>query len=374
MFQITSVRLHQKLVTDLTLSDKQRSDGYSLAKQINKKCNRKTPYNKSERIFGSYEWGPVQTCIIWKIGSTLIRRLYMMKTSLEFRNITNPYDIYFGKVYPLKPTLSNDGLKIRFMFARDPYKRLVSGYVDKLLAPNPVYWRLIGIPAIIKTRLTPSTNSLRCGHDLTFSEYVRYVIMAMDPKQKAVIPDGHFDRMTSLCRPCSVKYDFVGKMESFAGDSLELVRHLKLSNETVDLLETEGSHFAWLDAIKDTAHQPFDQNFRKGYAKCISFHEALKRSWTKLQIRGLIGSHDFPLTQAGPTNNLTEEQFVQLAVEAREKSTLQERQSLKLKNFLELFSGVSNEELETIRTIYADDFNLFGYNDRPNTLFGSDPK
>lgn len=368
MFQITLVKLHQKLVTDFALS-KQRTDGYSLAKQIKNKCNKTTQYHTSERIFGSYEWGPVQTCIIWKIGSTLIRRLYMMKTLREFRNITNPYDISFNKGHPIKSTLSNDRVKTRFMFARDPYNRLISGYVDKLLAPNPIYWKIIGIPAIRKTRMTPSTDSLRCGHDLTFSEYVRYVIMAMDHSTNGVNPDGHFQKMTSLCKPCSVKYDFVGKMETFGTDSLELVRHLKLSNETVDLLESEGSHFAWLDAIKDTTNQPFDKAFRKLYANCISFHEALKRSWAKLQKRGLIGNQDFPLTQSEKINSLTKEQFVQLAVEARANSTHQERQSVKHKHFLEMFSTVSNEQLESIRTIYADDFNMFGYNDRPNTLF-----
>ncbi|XP_045210838.1 carbohydrate sulfotransferase 14-like [Mercenaria mercenaria] len=292
----------------------------------------------------------------------------MIKNLPEFEDIVNPYAIRFDKRYLPKQISKKNGVS-RFLFVRNPYNRLISGYVDKLLAPNPIYWKAIGVPAIRNTRQKPDLKSIQCGHDLQFHEYVEYVIKAMDPKQKGAKVDGHFDRMTTLCKPCGVNYEFVGKMESFAEDSLELARRLKLSNQTINLLEAEGGRLSWLDAVKDTAHQPFDKKFRKDYIHCISFYEALNRSWKKMQIRGIIGRQNFPLKES-QENTLTEEQFVRLAVEARDKSTSEERKQLQREHFLQMYSKVSKPEFEMIRRIYEADFRLFEYDDKPEILFG----
>ena len=55
------------------------------------------------------------------------------------------------------------------MFTREPYGKLLSGYVDKLFAPNPYFWKAIGRLIIRKFRKDPSPESLTCGHDVTFS-------------------------------------------------------------------------------------------------------------------------------------------------------------------------------------------------------------
>lgn len=297
----------------------------------------------------------------------------MIKRIPEFRNIINPYEIRFDRRYLPGPKISNGPNDTRFMFVRDPYNRLISGYVDKLLAPNPVFWKVIGVPAIRYSR-KPNTaqnkKSFQCGHDLTFKEYVSYVISTLAPKRgtKAHAPDGHFDRMTTLCKPCAVKYDFVGKMESFSVDAIELAHRLKISNQTIHFLESEGGKYAWLDAVKDSAHQPFDKNFVKEYKPCITFHEALQRSWKKMQTRGLIGKEAFPLSN-DKVANLTEEEFIQIAVRSREKSSSKERNDLKKNYFTEMFATISFSDLEMLRTIYAEDFRLFEYDDRPAVIF-----
>ena len=55
------------------------------------------------------------------------------------------------------------------MFTREPYSKLLSGYIDKLFAPNPYFWNVIGRFIIQKFRKYPSLRSLECGHDVTFT-------------------------------------------------------------------------------------------------------------------------------------------------------------------------------------------------------------
>ncbi|KAL4240810.1 hypothetical protein ACF0H5_001598 [Mactra antiquata] len=360
-------RNESTVVTQAVKSPKQ-TDGYNLAKRLQSKCHAGT-YRQQEVVFGSYFAVSTHTCIIWKIGTTYLKRLYMMKKLPEFRAIINPYDIRFDKRYLPGKKISNSPNDTRFMYVRDPYERLLSGYVDKLMAPNPVYWKIIGVPAIRMSRKSTHNSNLKsfkCGHDLTFKEYITYVIATFQSKKPN--PDGHFDRMTKLCNPCKVKYDFIGKMETFAEDSIELAKKLKVSSQTLNLLKSDGGKNAWLDAVKDSVHQPFDAEFKIGYKPCISFYEAILRSWRKMQVRGLIGKEDFPLKE-NQVANITENMFIEMAVKSREQSSSSERKTLKHNYLKEMFSTITIQDLEKIRKIYADDFNLFEYDDTPEVIF-----
>ncbi|GFO22691.1 carbohydrate sulfotransferase [Plakobranchus ocellatus] len=62
-----------------------------------------------------------------------------------------------------------------FLFVRDPFSRLFSDYVDKLLAPNPEFWDTWGLFALQKHRSDPSEKSQRCEHDVTFAKFLKFV-------------------------------------------------------------------------------------------------------------------------------------------------------------------------------------------------------
>ena len=285
----------------------------------------------------------------------------------------NLYDIPFDVIYshsgPSK--ISNRKGGERFLFVRDPYYRVYSGYIDKLLAPNPVFWKFVSIPAIKLLRKGATPESMRCGHDLTFKEYVDYIILMLkDTKPvllngKKLSPDGHFDHMHKMCKPCDVNYTFVGKMESFPEDSMELIEKIGL-NKTAQLLKENGADLAATDAIKDTVHQPFDKEFQKGLAKCITKQTALERAWLKLQARGLIGRKPLNISDA---DKLTHAEFVQMAFEARAESTSKERSELKKEMMNQMYDTITAEKLESLRTVYTVDFKLFEYDDRPDWLF-----
>ncbi|XP_052773961.1 uncharacterized protein LOC128212516 [Mya arenaria] len=356
------------------------SDGYNLATRIRDKCAGPASRNSSAKStarlslrqpqLGTYRSGGTELCIIWKVGTTFVKRLFMMQKLPKYNNLINPYDISFDE--DLQGQKLSIDASSRFMFVRDPYKRLVSAYVDKLLAPNPVYWKIISVKAIRLLRKNATKLSRQCGHDLTFREFIQYVILTLDANvlKTPARPDGHFLIQTDICGPCSIKYDFVGKMESFGVDSLELMRKMKLTNETIDLLKKNGSALAAEDAIKDSCHQPFDLGFKKDYLKCLSFYEALKRAWLKMQMRGLIGPEEMPLTEAQSTT-LTLEQFYQMAMQSRNACPSPDRNKMQRDHFLKFFATINAHEMEKIRLIYAQDFNLFEYDDRPSELFHS---
>ena len=357
-------------------TDKQEipSAGYKIAHRLTELCiaDDNSSYSlKFVRLNMVYQTtsGDLELCPIWKAGSTFLKRLFLMHNREEYKNRTTPFDISFRVGYePNQGFMTNIPEVKRFLFVRDPYKRLLSSYIDKLYAPNPVYWRIIGTRAIRQMRSEAGQKSLRCGHDLTFSEYVKYVILALTPGNTyKATPDIHFKQITTLCKPCQVKYDFVGKIETFRSDSFELMKQLNMS-ETIESLRDDMTELAADDALRDTLSQPFDEIFREGYKDCITFREALVRAWTKLQMRGLIGRQSLGLPDT-VAENITKEQFVDHARKARKMSTEDERKDLRKEYLLSFYATISDVDLNRLREVYAEDFRLFEYSERPNYIY-----
>ncbi|KAK3591311.1 hypothetical protein CHS0354_028418 [Potamilus streckersoni] len=357
----------------LNMSKKEREDaqteGYERARRMLKVCTNMSLQSRriEEVTLRKSSDNSVILCPIFKIGSTFWRRVFYMENAPHLKNTINPYAFPFdansyAKVYYIHhPTISQAMTKI--MFTRDPYARLLSFYVDKLLSPNPVYWKIVGRVAISSIREKSSAHSLQCGCDLTFAEFIKHVIKTFENKQAV---DPHFQSMHVLCNPCEMKYTMIGKMESFSTDALEVVSKLNLSS-TLEFLKMNGNSLAELDALLETVNQPY--LFQHKYLKCISVDEALKRSWRTLQIRGIIGKQQrFPVVM-GMGANTTQEEFKSLALAAREKSTLEERNQAKKEAFQELYRTVPLSNLEKIRRIYKEDFQLFDYDDMPSAIF-----
>ena len=95
----------------------------------------------------------------------------------------------------------------RFMFARDPYTRVWSAYVDKLLLPN--MWLSTG-REIVARRANASARSLDCGHDVTFREFVEYIVHQSETTGSGRL-NGHWRPIQYVCDPCQFKPHFVGQ-------------------------------------------------------------------------------------------------------------------------------------------------------------------
>ena len=100
----------------------------------------------------------------------------------------------------------------KFMFVREPFERLLSAYKDKFVFTRRVDRHLLenyGRKIIRNFRPNATQQALRTGDDVTFSEFIEYIL-------KEGIHEGlnwHWNTYEDQCRPCSVKYDFIGRFE-----------------------------------------------------------------------------------------------------------------------------------------------------------------
>lgn len=305
-------------------------------------------------------------CPIYKVGTTFWRRVFMIQREKKYSHLDNPYLIPFDKDYAgskflLKRDFSVQVYKV--MFTREPYNRLYSFFVDKLLAPNPYFWKSVGVEVAAFTRKVPrKVLKTFCGHDVTFTEFIKYVIHTLETRHNI---DPHWIEMEKNCRPCEMKYNFIGQMENFNEDSLQIIHKLGLE-KMASVLEKNGKDASVDDAIRDTLSQPF--TFRVKYKRCTSFKDALLRAWKKLQIRGLIGNSTLDgLLIDDKMTKLND--VISRALASRDSSTSRERLLMKNKNYIELWKSVDETDLHKLKELYSRDFELFGYNSMPPELF-----
>ena len=126
---------------------------------------------------------PVAYCEVPKVGCTFWKRvLRFINKDYDTPNITNPKQI--SRMYThmasfkntAKLSLTDDKnfqlfhkIPRKFMFTRDPYTRQWSAYLDKFFLPD--FWSAYGKTASMMFRKRPS-----CGDDVSFEEYLRYII------------------------------------------------------------------------------------------------------------------------------------------------------------------------------------------------------
>ena len=129
----------------------------------------------------------------------------------------------------------------KFVVVRHPFDRVVSAYRDKFVRRNRYtnhfhrkYGRLIvsryrDNQSSVRWRYLTSTNGRLVtpssasdevdnrGHDVTFVEFVRFLIDEA-PEVKRFKINPHWQPVAELCRPCIVNYDYVVRIESFQAE------------------------------------------------------------------------------------------------------------------------------------------------------------
>lgn len=245
---------------------------------------------------------------------------------------------------------------LKGVFVRDPFSRVFSAYIDKLLAPNPTYWRKWGKPAMELDKV--SLNHVQCGHRVTFSQFIRYI------NDQLYLLDNHVIPLVAQCDPCQDDYDIIGHMETFTSDLAYMTSLLNVTFQTNVSLSRETK----LDAIHDSVESPF--GWKDNILKCASTQEMGQRIWRKLQIRGLISSKiDYPFG-AQDLAKMSDSAFTQAAAAAHVKSTNKtELTRQKQQAFIEAFRTVSLSDIQRHVDIFEEDFDAFGYEKYPDAVF-----
>jgi hypothetical protein len=114
----------------------------------------------------------------------------------------------------------------RFCFVRNPYYRLFSAYKSKMLNYlDPQYQP-------VRDEIRSRWNyPIRDGHPsgmVAFRDFVTYIEEQADPDR-----DFHWRSQTAIVMPDIIKYNFIGRMESFAQDFEQVLRRLNASAELI---------------------------------------------------------------------------------------------------------------------------------------------
>ena len=356
------------------------SKGEALAKSLAIKCQGRPKMRRFSQAVTSNSGYNIMLCPMCKLASTFWTRFFRMLASYDNPKIETPYDIAIADAPPtqerltyMRDTFFPDMYKnhYKFMFVRNPYSRILSAYVDKLFAPNPYFWKGI-CSSIIRSQRFPSAlrrNPLQravvknCGADLTFEEYLRAIVTKHKKPHTSV--DCHDSEFHSYCHTCEIQYDFIGKMENFMPDSVFLYRKLGLNKTLNSVYKFSG--LLDNDALYDTVSSAFE--FKNDVIQCgIPWHQALHRVWRKLQIRGVIGKHPFPIT-AEESDKIDQDKFIHLVKETRLKTSSEDRRKQRKEALIEIYRSVPLDLLRQLRPVYAADFELFDYESSPVNLF-----
>ncbi|XP_025107342.1 carbohydrate sulfotransferase 11-like isoform X4 [Pomacea canaliculata] len=318
--------------------------------------------------------GNTSYCVVPKVGCTfwlnIFRYLY---NDTGDRTYSSPYDIprmvtHYAplkrmKMYTINNTFTPPNLStdLRFMFVREPYSRLWSAYVDKFLLVD--YWRSEGqrIVKQRKVKANATTPINKCAHDISFREFAEFVV-SMQPAQL----NEHWKPIQHLCSPCIYRPHVVGKMETFAQDSGFLLEHMNLS-WVLASYEHEKHVYDEMDMLIDYNFQLLNHNF---YKNCTNATDIADRLWRTFQINGYLPEEiAFPQDKAVKLNATAFKGMVHEAFRHRPKKSPAEWRQQREGAMVAAFKQLSTDTLEKLHNLYASDFELFGYDPRPDSLF-----
>lgn len=169
-------------------------------------------------------------CFIPKVACTSWKRLWLKMTGvLKAEDDENSVSrVAVHTKLPLLAGAKDKEEKLetykKFMLVRHPADRVLSAYRDKLESTDKAslydFHKEIGKKIEMKYR----GNTAGEGHNVTFPEFIRFI---SEPGSGTTEQrNEHWLPMHTLCSPCAVHYDFIGKFEHLKEDSDYLLKWL----------------------------------------------------------------------------------------------------------------------------------------------------
>uniref|UniRef100_A0A0P4WGY9 Carbohydrate sulfotransferase n=2 Tax=Scylla olivacea TaxID=85551 RepID=A0A0P4WGY9_SCYOL len=173
-------------------------------------------------------------CYVPKVACTNWKRVMLILSGAS--NQTDPKLIpadsvhrkhVFIKLSDLKPSQIQHRLLTytKFLFVRHPVERVISAFRNKFemnYTSSAYFKKRFGVKIMKKYRKGVSPESIpSSGNGVHFPEFVSYLI---DTKKEQF--NEHWALVSSLCNPCDVKYDYIGKYETLADDSKYILEQI----------------------------------------------------------------------------------------------------------------------------------------------------
>lgn len=312
-------------------------------------------------------------CLVPKVGCTYWKRIIRFIGNDYKGHFKIPENIprlyaHFGPyrnttVIQLRNISNTDVLKykFKFMFTRDPYERLWSGYLDKLYLPD--FWWWLGTEIINITRPNATARSIECGHDVSFEEFLLYMTNKLKDGE---LVNSHFAPVYTLCNPCVINFDVIGKLETFHDDTNLVLQETNIfvgnkDDKDKDLAKEEVQslvkyNFDVLDRLKQ----------KTGNSDCFGPLSIAYRLWKTFQFNGYISDKiKFPSSVRNYADDLSVlkrslvKRIIYLRESARSETKAWKNQRQK---YLKLaYKSVSPVVLKAVEQTFTGDLELFGY-------------
>lgn len=280
-------------------------------------------------------YGKLKLCGLEKTASTFMKAIRAKEKGLQ-------------KEQPFKS----------FIIVREPYGRLLSGYIDKLFS-RATWWDMYGKYIVEHFRYRPKKKEVNCGSNVTFHEFIKYWFNAYETGNKE---DGHFRPMHKTCRMCYFDYDYYVRLETIGSDMTYIYQQI---NMTLDRQMSDDEM-----TIKDKAADIINQRDKGGWQGCESACSMLKRTWWSFHARGLVAMDVEMPVKEEECETISRHDFVKLAHQSHLESKARiDKPKQRWKSMVDYYLQIPLVDRLKIRDILMKDFKLHGYDPTPRDMF-----
>lgn len=172
-------------------------------------------------------------CYIPKVACTNLKRVFLLLTgkmnatdpmALKAADVHLTYDKYLTYLdsFPEDEARRKLSDYKKIIMVREPFERLLSAYRNKFTEKSPYFHKRFGRKIIRKYRKNALQTDIEKGNNVKFPEFVNYITDPVTMETEGL--NEHWDLYSSLCQPCLINYDFIGKYETL-DDDIEYFMH-----------------------------------------------------------------------------------------------------------------------------------------------------
>ncbi|XP_067664223.1 uncharacterized protein [Haliotis asinina] len=317
-----------------------------------------------------YKPSRLAVCHTPKVGCTFWKRIMSYLLHETGKTVQNPYEIdryyvHHGSkpnrfVHRFKDPLLKAILPslTRVAFARDPYSRLWSAFVDKIILPDS--WKDHGLSIYKHRRL----GNVECPLNITFEDFLIYATK--------IRSDAHWVPLHTVCNPCTLFPQYIGKMETFSRDTKYILNKVGLGYLLSNKSQTSHAE----DEMQMLIAYHFELQSRRGInKKCLTTTNLAKRLWQAFQFNGYISLDDiFPEQNvqevlAGLTVPQARDEVIRLILQHYRDSKATNVKEQRHAVLVNAYKQIPLELREYIRNKYEHDFDLYDYEPYPAHIF-----